>query len=126
MRVNRGGKGDGTSDQGDGSGGMSAPSGRSTGGQGSRGSGGMRAPSGGGPQREKPDNLRSRTDRGNQNDEDIGSSASRGGGGGEANVPRGGGAADLDPTPDVADRFGTGGGSGGNPDVTGTRDVAEE
>jgi hypothetical protein len=128
MRVNRGGKGDGggSSDQGDRPGGMSAPSGRSSETQGSRTSGGMQAPSGGGTKREGADALRSRTDRGNQNDEDIGSSASRGGGGGETNAPRRAAAADLDPTPDVADRFGAGGGSSGNPDVTGTKDAAEE
>ena len=51
---------------------------------------------------------------------------SRGGGGGEANAPQRGGAADLDATPDTADRFGPGGGSSGNPDVTGTRDATEE
>jgi hypothetical protein len=55
---------------------------------------------------------KSRTDRGNQNDEGIGSSASRGGGGGEANAPTRA-AADLDPTPE-------------EPDVTGTTDVIEE
>jgi hypothetical protein len=75
---------------------------------------------------EGADDLRNRTDRGNQNDEGIGSSATRGGGGGEANAPRRGGAADLDPTPDTADRFGPGGGSSGNPDVTGTTDVTED
>lgn len=125
MRVNRGGTDGGTSDHGDGPGGMSAPSGRSSGGQDSRGSGGMRAPSGGGSQRKRDDDVRSRTDRGNQNDEGIGSSASRGGGGGEANAPGRSGAADLDPTPDT-DRFGPDGGSSGNPDVTGTKDVGEE
>jgi hypothetical protein len=86
----------------------------------------MRAPSGGGAQREGADNLRSRTDRGNQSDEDIGSSASRGGGGSEANAPRGRGAADLDPTLDTTDHFGPGGGISENPDVTGTTDATEE
>jgi hypothetical protein len=71
--------------------------------------GGTAGGSSGGTQRPDADQLRSRTDRGNQNDEDIGSSASRGGGGGEANVPRKG-TADLDPTPDT-------------PDVTGTTDA---
>jgi hypothetical protein len=68
--------------------------------------GGTGGGSSGGTQRQDADQLRSRTDRGNQNDEDIGSSASRGG---EANVPRQG-TADLDPTPDT-------------PDVTGTTDA---
>jgi hypothetical protein len=92
MKANRGSgnTGGGSSDQGD-------------------GGGGMRAPSGGGTQRQGADQLESRTDRGNQNDEDIGSSASRGVGGGEANVPRRR-APDLDPTPDT-------------PDITGTTDA---
>ncbi len=106
MRVNPEDRDDRPSDQGD-------------------GSGGMRAPSGGGAQREDADNLRSRTDRANQNDEGIGSSATRGGGGGEANAPRRGGAADLDATLDTADHFGPGGGSSDNPDVTGTKDATE-
>ena len=59
MRVNRGSTGGESSDQGD-------------------GAGGMRAPSGGGTQRQDADQLKSRTHRGNQNDEDAGSSASRG------------------------------------------------
>jgi hypothetical protein len=58
------------------------------------------------------DDLRSRTDRGNQSDEGIGSSASRGGGGGEGNAPRRADAADLDPIPDT--------------DVIGTTDAMEE
>jgi hypothetical protein len=82
----------------------------------------MRAPSGGGTQRERPDKQRSRTDRGNQNDEDIGSSASRGGG--EANAPRRTNAPDLDPTSDIVDHSAPQG-SSGNPDVTGTKDVLE-
>jgi len=100
---------------------MSAPGAGS--GQGSRGSDATRAPAGGGTQREGADGLGSRTDRGNQNDEDIGSSASRGGGGGEINTPRSGNAGDPDAMPDAGARFGTGGGSSGNPDVTGTTDV---
>jgi hypothetical protein len=79
---------------------MSAPSGGSNEPQGPDGSGGMRAP-GSGTQRESTDQPRSRTDRANQNDEDIGSSASREG------------AADLDPIEDT-------------PDVTGTTDALEE
>lgn len=78
MRVNRGSTGGGSSDQGEGGGGTSA------------------------------DQVRSRTDRGNQSDEDVGSSASRGGGSGEANAPRED-AADLDPIPDT--------------DITGTNDA---
>jgi hypothetical protein len=77
-------------------------------------------------QREGARSPGSRTDRGNQNDEDIGSSASRGGGGGEINAPRHGKPADLDPMLDTADRFGTGGRSSGNPDVTGTTDETED
>jgi hypothetical protein len=98
MRVNRGSASGGSSElEG---GGMSAPGAGS--GQASRGTGATRAPTGGGAQREGADQLGSRTDRGNQNDEDIGSSASRGGGGGEINTPR-----------------------SGNADVTGTTDVEE-
>jgi hypothetical protein len=108
MRVNRGSTDGGSSDQSDGAAGMSAPTSRSNETQGSGGSGGMRAPSGGTTQRQGEDQLRSRTDRGNQNDEDIGSSASRGGGGKE-NAPRPE-ARDLDPIPDT-------------PDVTGTTDA---
>jgi hypothetical protein len=78
MRANRGSTGGGSSDQSDGGSGKSA------------------------------DQLGSRTDRGNQSDEDIGSSASRGEGGGDANAPERG-AADLDPIPDT--------------DVTGTSDA---
>ena len=100
MRVNRGGTDGGSSNQGDGAAGMSAPSGRSNEPQGPDGSGGIRAPSTGGTQRGEADQLRSRTDRGNQNDEDIGSSAS----------PES--AADLDPVEDT-------------PDVTGTTDALE-
>jgi hypothetical protein len=109
MRVDGGSRG-GASDQGDGQ------------------SGGMKAPGGGGsanPQREEAGKLGSRTDRGNQNDEGIGSSASRGGGGGEASAPNRRGAADLDPTLHTADHFGTGGVAADNPDVTGTTDELE-
>lgn len=76
MRVNRGGTGGGASDQGDGSGAMRAPGAGSSESQPPRGSGAQRAPSGSGnaPQRQEGDTLGSRTDRGNQNDEDIGSS----------------------------------------------------
>ncbi len=123
MRVNRGSTGGGSSDQGDGSRGMSAPGSGSGGSQGSQGSGGMRAPAGGGAQREGAGELGSRTDRGNQNDEGVGSSASRGGGGGEINTPRSGNPTDPDATTDAGSRFGIGGGSSGNPDVTGTTDV---
>lgn len=90
MRANRGGTGSGSSDQGD-------------------GSGAARAPSGGDAQRKGTDSLTSRTDRGNQNDEGIGSSASRSGG--EAITERRE-APELDPTPET-------------PDVTGTTDVLE-
>jgi hypothetical protein len=108
MRAN-GGTSGGASDQGDGqSGGMKAPGGRDA-----------------NPQREEGGKLGSRTDRGNQNDEGIGSSASRGGGGGEADAPTGRGAADLDATLDTADHFGIGGVSSDNPDVTGTTDQVE-
>jgi len=124
MRVNRGST-SGPAEETGGSG-MKAPAGGSGGTQGSGSSGGMRAPAGGGTQREPADRLEGRTDRGNHNDEDIGSSASRGGGGGETNTPRRGGAADLDATPDTADHFGAGGGSSGNPDVIGTTDAMEE
>jgi hypothetical protein len=86
MNANRDGTGGGSSNRGDRSKGMSAPS---------RGTSGRQG-----------DELKSRTDRGNQDDEDIGSSASRGGGDSEA-------IADLDPTPE-------------EPDVTGTTDVIEE
>jgi hypothetical protein len=90
-----------------------------------RGGAGGGAPSGG-AQREGAGSPGSRTDRGNQNDEGIGSSASRGGGDGEVNTPRGDKAADLDPMPDTADRFGTGRRSSGNPDVTGTTEQTED
>ena len=96
MRVNRGGRDGGSADQGDGSAGMSVPSGGSSATQGPGKSSGMREPSGGGSEREGADKPGSRTDRGNQNDEDVGSSASRGG-------------ADLEPIPDT--------------DVTGTTDA---
>jgi hypothetical protein len=127
MRVNRGaasGGASGGSSELEGTGGMSAPGAGS--GQGSQGSGGAtRAPSGGGTQREDPDRLGSRTDRGNQNDEDVGSSASRGGGGGEINVPRSGNPGDPS-TLDTREHFGVGGGGmSDNPDVTGTTDVDE-
>jgi hypothetical protein len=81
----------------------------------------MQAPSGGGntPQRGGADDLRSRTDRGNQNDEGIGSSASRGGGGGEVNAPRRGAEADLDETSTNQGPPG----SSDNPDLTGTNDA---
>jgi hypothetical protein len=69
--------------------------------------GGTGGGSSGGTQRQDADQLRSRTDRGNQNDEDIGSSASRGGGESNATEP---GASDLDPTLET-------------PDVTGTTDA---
>ncbi len=98
MRVNRGGTGGGSSDQGDGSGGMRAPgTGSGSGGtQGPRTSGAMREPTGGASeQRKGADDPGSRTDRGNQNDEGIGSSASRGGGGGEGN-PHATGTRDID------------------------------
>jgi hypothetical protein len=84
--------------------------------------GGGEGSTGGGGQREGARSPGSRTDRGNQNDEDIGSSASRGGGRGEINAPRGGNPADLDPMLDTTDHFGTGSRSSGNPDVTGTTD----
>ena len=121
MAENRGGTGDRASRQGDGD--MSAPGG-SGGTTSSGGSGGMRAPSGAGgtPQRGDADSLGSRTDRGNQNDEGIGSSASRGGGGGEATEPRSGKAADRDALTDTGPRFGEGSTSSGNPDVAGTKD----
>jgi hypothetical protein len=86
---------------------------------------GLSAPEGSGAQREGADTPRSRTDRGNQHDEDVGSSAARGGGG-EINAPRSNNAVDPDPMPDTADRFGVGGGSSGNPDLTGTKDVIED
>jgi hypothetical protein len=95
MRVNRGGTDGGSADQSDGAAGISVPSGSSGGSQGSGKSGGMREPSGGGSEREGAGELGKRTDRGNQKDEDVGSSASRG--------------ADLDPIPDT--------------DVTGTTDA---
>ena len=82
MTENRGGTGGGASRQGDGDE-MTTPGGAGTNRPGSPGeSGGMRAPSGRDdtPQRAEEDSLGSRTDRGNQNDEGIGSSASRGGG----------------------------------------------
>jgi hypothetical protein len=121
MRVNRGGTGGGSSDQGDGSGAMKAPGAGSSGSESPRGSGATRAPSGGGTtQRDGGDAQRSRTDRGNQNDEGIGSSADRGGGGGEANAPRRG--ADVD---EIDNRQGPPG-SSENPDLTGTKDVLEE
>jgi hypothetical protein len=60
----------------------------------------MSAP-GGGSQRGGNGGLGSRTDRGNQNDEDVGSSASRGGGGGEINTPGSGNAGDPSGTTDV-------------------------
>jgi hypothetical protein len=123
MRVNRGGASGGSSEL-EGTGGMSAPGAGS--GQGSRGSGATRAPAGGGAQREDAGQLGSRTDRGNQNDEGIGSSASRGGGGGEINTPRSGNPGDPDPTLDTRSHFGLGGGIADNPDVTGTTDVEEE
>ena len=83
MRVNRGSTDGRSTDQGD-------------------GSGAMREPSGGGSEREGAGAGQpgSRTHRGNQNDEDVGSSAARGGGAGEANAPRRG-ASDLDPIPDT-------------------------
>jgi hypothetical protein len=124
MRVNRGGTGDESSDQGDGSGAMRAPGAGSSGSESPRGSGATRAPSGGGsnPQRQDADSLRSRTDRGNQNDEGIGSSAARGGGGGESNAPRSAGEAELD---DIEERQGPPG-SSDNPDLTGTTDELEQ
>jgi hypothetical protein len=122
MRANRGGASGGSSEL-EGAGGMSAPGAGS--GQGSGGSGATRAPSGGGTQRDDADRLGSRTDRGNQNDEDVGSSASRGGGGGEINVPRSGNPGDPDPTPDTRSHFGLSGGIADNPDVTGTTDLEE-
>ena len=124
MRVNRGGTGGGSSDQGDGSGAMRAPGAGSSGSESSRGSGATRAPSGTGdsPQRQRGDSLGSRTDRGNQNDEGIGSSAARGGGGGESNAPRSAGEAQLD---DVQENQGPPG-SSENPDLTGTTDELEE
>lgn len=124
MRVNRGGTGGGPTDQGDGSGAMKAPGAGSSGSQSPRGSGATRAPSGTGdsPQRQRADSLGSRTDRGNQNDEGIGSSASRGGGGGEANAPRSAGEASLD---EVEERQGPPGTSD-NPDLTGTKDELED
>jgi hypothetical protein len=85
----------------------------------------MSAPAGGGAQREGADNLRSRTDRGNQNDEDIGSSALRGGGGGEVNAADSEGLGDPDPLADAVDRLGPPG-SSTNPDVTGTTDLLED
>jgi hypothetical protein len=88
MSVNREGPDGGSSSQGDGAAGMSAPSGRSNETQGSGSSGGMRAPAGGDTRRERTDPLKSRTDRGNQNDEGVGSS-------------------DLDPIPDMPDVTGT-------------------
>jgi hypothetical protein len=57
-------------------------------------------------------NKRSRTDRGNQNDEGIGSSATPEGGGGETNATRRANAADVEPTPE-------------QPDVIGTKDALE-
>ena len=97
MRENRGGTGDGGSPKKDeSSGGMSAPGSRGGGTQGSRSSGAMRAPAGGGTPSEKSSELGSRTDRGNQNEEDVGSSAPRGGGGGETNTPRSGNPGDPD------------------------------
>jgi hypothetical protein len=86
---------------------------------------GMSASAGGGAQRGGADKLRSRTDRGNQNDEDVGSSASRGGAGGEANPVGTGGPVDPDALSDAADRLGPPG-SSSNPDVTGTKDALEE
>ena len=124
MRVNRGGTGGGSSDQGDGSGAMRAPGAGSSGSESPRSSGAHRAPSGGGnnPQRQDADSLRSRTDRGNQNDEGIGSSADRGGGGGEVNAPRHADGADLD---NVSQHQGPAG-SSDNPDLTGTTDELEQ
>jgi hypothetical protein len=81
MRANRGGTDGRSTDQG-------------------QGSGAMREPSGGSSESESAEKLGSRTDRGNQNDEDVGSSASRSGGGGEANAPRRG-KADIEPVPDT-------------------------
>jgi hypothetical protein len=83
----------------------------------------MSAPAGGGSQREGAGGLGSRSDRGNQNDEDVGSAAARGGGGGEIHTPRSGNPGDPDATRDTGSRFGVGGGSSGNPDVSGTTDV---
>ena len=75
--------------------------------------------------REGGDDLRSRTDRGNQNDEGIGSSATRSGGGGEKNAPAKGDPRDTEPMTDTGARFGEGGGRSENPDVTGTKDELE-
>jgi hypothetical protein len=120
--VNRGSTDGKASDQGDGAAGMVAPTARSGATDGSVGPGAMSAPASGDAQRAGADNLWSRTDRGNQSDEDVGSSAARTG---ERKASDTEGLGDPDPLADAIDRLGPPG-SSENPDVTGTKDELED